>query len=161
MSALEPKFPPKTKPPRFFPPVPTACIQVGRPPAPPQFRATRARLRRKRPRPRRRPRRASRFMDTLADLPGGAHQSVPVVALDSPSAAHHRRSSTFFPLRADTSPTDAAAAPTVAGAAAAAQLEREIYMDELATFYFPIFPISHQSATLVHISPFSFWKAVD
>ena len=101
------------------------------------------------------------FMDTMADLPGGAHQSVPVVALDSPSAAHHRRSSTFFPLRADTSPTDAAAAPTVAGAAAAAQLEREIYMDELATFYFPIFPISHQSATLVHISPFSFWKAVD
>ncbi len=71
-------------------------------------------------------------MDTLADLPGGAHQSVPVVALDSPSAAHHRRSSTFFPLRADTSPTDAAAAPTVAGAAAAGQLEREIYMDELA-----------------------------
>ena len=47
-------------------------------------------------------------------------------------AAHHRRSSTFFPLRADTSPTDAAAAPTVAGAAAAAKLEREIYMDELA-----------------------------
>ena len=28
MSALEPKFPPKTKPPRFFTTVPTACLQV-------------------------------------------------------------------------------------------------------------------------------------
>ena len=29
---------------------------------------------------------AKGFMDTLAELPGGVHQSVPVVALDSPSA---------------------------------------------------------------------------
>ena len=72
------------------------------------------------------------FMDTLEELPGGVHQSVPVIALDSPSAAHNRRSSALFPLRADTSPTDAAATPTEAGAAAAVQLEREVYLSELA-----------------------------
>ena len=61
---------------------------------------------------------AKGFMDTLAELPGGAPQSSPTVALDSPSAAQHRRSSAIFPLRADTSLTDAAATPTVAGAEA-------------------------------------------
>ena len=58
----------------------------------------------------------------------GAPQSAPAVALDSPSAAHDRRPSALFPLRADTSLTAAAATPTVAGAEAAAKLEREIYL---------------------------------
>ena len=67
------------------------------------------------------------------DGPDGAPQSAPAVALDSPSAAHDRRPSALFSLRADTSLTAAAATPTVAGAeAAAAKLEREIYLSELA-----------------------------
>ena len=67
--------------------------------------------------------------DVPADFyagPDGAPQSSPAVALDSPSAAHDRRSSALFSLRDDISLTAAAATPTVAGAEAGKNSEREV-----------------------------------
>ena len=64
----------------------------------------------------------------LHDGPDGAPQSAPAVALESPSAAHDCRSSTLFPRRDDNSLNAAAdAAPTVAGAAAGAIINRVQY----------------------------------
>ena len=63
----------------------------------------------------------------------GAPSSAPVVALESPYAAHERRSSTISPRKEDSSLNAAtAAASTVAGAEAGALLEREIFQHELA-----------------------------
>jgi hypothetical protein len=72
---------------------------------------------------------------TLHDGPDGAPHSAPVVALELPHAANARRSSTIF-HRKDASSINAAAAAasTVAGAEAGANLEREIFRDELAQF---------------------------
>ena len=66
------------------------------------------------------------------DGPVGAPQIAPAVALASPYAAPDRRSSTLFPLRDANSLHDAAdAASTVAGAAAGATIEQELYQDAL------------------------------
>ena len=69
---------------------------------------------------------------TSYDGPDGATQNASAVALASPYAAPDRRSSTLFPLRDANSLHDAAdAASTVAGAAAGATIEQELYQDAL------------------------------